>query len=258
MDAWLFDLDGVLTDTARVHAAAWKETFDEVLARRGAGLAVAVEPFDLVGDYQRFVDGKPRYDGVRDFLASRGIELPEGSPSDPPASETVCGVGNRKNEFVLHRLGAGAVAAFPGSVTFVEAVRRTGVPTAVVSASENCMAVLRSAGITGLFDVVVDGRVAAGHHLAGKPAPDTFLWAAGALGVPAARAAVVEDALAGVQAGQAGEFGLVVGVARSVSPAQLVAAGADIVVADLAELLGRVGRVDARRAGATATGPAHK
>ena len=235
IDAWLFDLDGVLTDTARVHAAAWKETFDEVLRRR-AGTGPFV-PFDVHADYERYVDGKPRYDGVRDFLASRAIELPEGRRDDPPERDSVCGVGNRKNELVLERLGRGEVTAFPGSVALVEDLRRTGVRTAVVSASENCVPVLRSAAIEGLFDVVVDGRVAAARHLAGKPAPDSFLAAAADLGVAAGRAAVVEDALAGVEAGRAGGFGRVVGVARQVDPRTLAEAGADVVVADLSELL---------------------
>ena len=240
-EAWLFDLDGVLTDTARVHAGAWKETFDAALARRAPGGGAPVEPFDLASDYERFVDGKPRYDGVRDFLAGRGISLPEGTPADPPELETVCGVGNAKNRLVLRRLGVpGAVVAFPGSLAFVEALRRAGVPVAVVSASENCVAVLRSAGLAGLFDVVVDGLVASLRNLAGKPSPDTFLWAAGTLGVLPERVAVVEDALAGVRAARAGGFGLVVGVARSVPAAALAEAGADVVVGDLAELLSPV------------------
>lgn len=235
LEAWLFDLDGVLTDTARVHAAAWKEAFDEFL--RGASHGEPFVPFDLVVDYQRFVDGKPRYDGVRDFLASRGISLPEGAPSDPPDLDTICGVGNRKNELVLRRLVDGDVTAFPGSVALVEALRRANLLTAVVSASENCAAVLRSTGIAELFDVVVDGRTVLERHLAGKPAPDTFLCAARELGVQAARAAVVEDALAGVQAGRAGGFGLVVGVSRRADRSALSDAGADVVVGDLAELL---------------------
>lgn len=233
IDAWLFDLDGVLTDTARVHAQAWKETFDELLAERSPdGSFVA---FDQA-DYEGLVDGKPRADGVRDFLASRGIVLPEGDPSDGPEQRTVAGVGNRKNAVVLARLAAGGVTVFAGSVAFVRAVRRAGHRTAVVSASANCAAVLRAGGITDLFDVEVDGLVAAEHHLAGKPAPDTFAYAAHELGVEPARAAVVEDAVAGVAAGRAGRFGLVVGVARRAGPEALRAAGADIVVHDLAEL----------------------
>ncbi|HLN43059.1 MAG TPA: beta-phosphoglucomutase family hydrolase [Acidimicrobiales bacterium] len=235
VDAWLFDLDGVLTDTARVHAAAWKTTFDEVLARRADG-AGAFRPFDPVEDYERYVDGKPRYDGVRDFLTSRGITLAEGHRSDPPDRETVHGVGNRKNVLVLERL-AGMVTVFPGSVALVKQLRGSGHPTAVVSASENCAAVLAAAHITDLFDVVVDGRVAREQHLQGKPAPDTFLYAASQLGVEPTRAAVVEDAPAGVSAGHAGGFALVVGVARRASTEALTRAGADLVVGDLGELL---------------------
>jgi len=238
--AWLFDLDGVLTDTARVHARAWKQTFDEILRRRaGAGFS----PFDAGADYERYVDGKPRYDGVRDFLASRGIVVAEGTRADAANLDTVCGVGNRKNELLLEMLARGQVSVFPGSVALVRAVRRQGLRTAVVSASENCTAVLRAGAIDGLFDVVVDGRVAAQRHLAGKPAPDTFLYAAAELGVPPGRAAVVEDALAGVRAGRAGAFGLVVGVARQVDPGSLADAGADVVVGDLAELLDAAGEL---------------
>jgi len=234
VDAWLFDLDGVLTDTASVHAAAWKETFDDFLRRRdGPGFT----PFDAAGDYERYVDGKPRYDGVRDFLASRHIVLPDGSPDDPPGDGTVAAVGNRKNELVLARLARGEVTAFPGSRALVLALRQRGVPRAVVSASENCDAVLRSAGIDDLFDAVVDGTVTRQRHLRGKPAPDTYLAAAAELHVPPGKAAVVEDALAGVEAGRAGEFGLVVGVARHVPADELRRAGADVVVGDLGELV---------------------
>jgi len=238
LDAWLFDLDGVLTDTARVHAAAWKETFDELLARRAADGAGIEEfrPFDPDEDYERYVDGKPRYDGIRDFLASRGITLPEGQRTDPPDRETVYGVGNRKNALVLERLG-GMVTVFPGSVALVKKLRADGRRTAVVSASENCAAVLAAAHITDLFDVMVDGLVAREHHLQGKPAPDTFLHAAAQLGVEPSRAAVVEDAPAGVTAGHSGGFALVVGVARRASPETLDRSGADVVVSDLSELL---------------------
>jgi beta-phosphoglucomutase family hydrolase len=234
LDAWLFDLDGVLTDTARVHAAAWKETFDEFLARRAGG--GDYRAFDPVEDYERYVDGKPRYDGVRDFLASRGIVLAEGRRSDPPDRETVSGVGNRKNALVLERL-AGMVTVFPGSVALVKQLRAAGRRIAVVSASENCAAVLAAAHITDLFDVVVDGNVAREQHLQGKPAPDTFLYAATQLGARPSRAAVVEDAPAGVTAGHAGGFALVVGVARRANTEALTRAGADVVVADLSELL---------------------
>ncbi len=240
IQAWLFDLDGVLTDTARVHAGAWEETFDEVLARRaGTGAGTGAEPyvpFDVVEDYARYVDGKPRYDGVRDFLASRGIRLAEGSPSDPPDRDTVHGVGNRKNALVLERL-TGQVVVFPGSVALVKQLRGAGRRTAVVSASENATAVLEAAAIADLFDVTVDGTVARARHLGGKPAPDTFLHAASMLEVAPARAAVVEDAIAGVSAGHAGRFGLVIGVARRASTEALARAGADIVVGDLGEML---------------------
>ncbi len=236
LDAWLFDLDGVLTDTAHVHAAAWKETFDELLARRAAGGAEAFRAFDPVEDYERYVDGKPRYDGVRDFLASRGIVLAEGRRSDPPDRETVYGVGNRKNTLVLERL-AEMVMVFPGSVALVKRLRAAGRRTAVVSASENCAAVLAAAHIAELFDVVVDGGVAREQHLQGKPAPDTFLHAAAQLGAAPSRAAVVEDAPAGVMAGHSGGFALVVGVARRASAEALTRSGADVVVRDLSELL---------------------
>lgn len=238
LDAWLFDLDGVLTDTARVHARAWKETFDALLRDRAGG-----DDFVPFGpdDYARYVDGKPRYDGVRDFLASRGIRLPPGERTDAAGRTTLCAVGNAKNDIVLRLLAQGEVTVFPGSVALVEELRRAGVRTAVVSASENCRAVLRAGGIEGLFEVVVDGTEAARRHLAGKPAPDTFLWAATLLDVAPGRAAVVEDALAGVAAGRTGGFGLVVGVARQQPPEALAEAGADVVVGDLGELVAGAG-----------------
>jgi beta-phosphoglucomutase family hydrolase len=230
--ACLFDMDGVLTETATVHAAAWKEMFDEFLARRGAA-----PPFDEVRDYDDHVDGKPRYDGVRSFLASRGIELPEGDPGDPPDAETVCGLGNRKNELVQKLIRERGVHAYEGSVRFVEEVRDAGLRTAVVSSSANTREVLDAAGIADLFEAVVDGHSLDERHLKGKPAPDTFLAAAQDLGVPAGQAAVFEDALAGVEAGRAGGFGHVVGVNRSNEADALRAHGADVVVDDLAELL---------------------
>ena len=236
LDAWLFDLDGVLTDTARIHVAAWKSTFDAILEERAA-VGGSPVPFDPVADYERFVDGKPRADGVRDFLRSRGIELPDGGHSDPPDRMTVWGVGNRKNELFLGLLAHESPAVFPGSVRLVRAVREAGSRTAVVSASENCRSVLGSAGIDGLFDAVVDGVVATRHRLAGKPAPDTYLFAADELHVIPAQAAVVEDAPAGVTAGRRGGFGWVVGVARRATPTELEESGADVVVGDLAELL---------------------
>ncbi len=240
IDAWLFDLDGVLTDTASVHAAAWKETFDELLARR-AGPGIAFTPFDPVAEYERYVDGKPRLDGVRSFLASRAIELPEGTQHDAPSYDTVHGVGARKNELVLRKLAEGGVVAFPGSVALIRALRAAGRRLAVVSASENCTAVLRSAGLGDLFDVQVDGHVASEHGLAGKPSPATYLYAARELGVDPRRAAVVEDAPAGVASGRAGNFGLVVGVNRGATTDELLGSGADVVVSDLADLMHAAG-----------------
>lgn len=233
--AVLFDLDGVLTDTARVHMAAWKTMFDEVLRARAEATGTTFVPFGAE-DYKRDVDGKPRYDGVRSFLASRGIELPEGGPDDPPEADTVHGLGNRKNVLVNELLGEGVVV-YPGSVRLVEHLRDRGVRRAVVSSSKNCEAVLEAGGIAHLFEARVDGVVAAEEGLPGKPAPDIFLAAAQRLGVAAADAVVVEDAVSGVQAGRAGDFGLVVGVDREGDPQRLLDAGADLVVADLAELL---------------------
>jgi beta-phosphoglucomutase family hydrolase len=236
-DAWLFDLDGVLTDTAKVHVAAWKQVFDELIARRASASGSTPTFFDPISDYELYVDGKPRYDGVRDFLASRGIVLPEGDRNDPPELETMCGVGNHKNDLVLELLARGQVQVFESSVVLVRCLREARCLTAVVSASENCRAVLDAAGITDLFDAEVDGLVAREMHLRGKPSPDTFLHAAGLLGVEAAHAVVVEDAPAGVNAGRAGNFGKVVGVARRASGSALTEAGADVVVHDLGELL---------------------
>jgi len=235
--ACLFDLDGVLTQTAKVHAAAWKEMFDAYLRERAKQTGEEFVPFDPVFDYDRYVDGKPRYDGVRSFLASRGIELPEGDPSDPPSAETVHGLGNRKNELVLALLKRDGVESYPGSVRYVHAVREAGLHTAVVSASANCKDVLEAAGISDLFEVRIDGVVVEQKHLRGKPAPDTFLAAAKELGVQPADAAVFEDALAGVEAGRAGSFGFVIGVDRTGQREALLEHGADIVVSDLAELL---------------------
>ena len=235
--ACLFDLDGVLTQTARVHATAWKEMFDGFLRERAGRTREKFVPFDPVADYDTYVDGKPRYDGVRSFLASRGIELPEGDPSDPPSAETVHGLGNRKNELVLALLKRDGVESYPGSVRYVHAVREAGLHTAVVSASANCKDVLEAAGISDLFEVRIDGVVVEQQHLRGKPAPDTFLAAAKELGVQPADAAVFEDALAGVEAGRAGSFGFVIGVDRTGQREALLEHGADIVVSDLAELL---------------------
>jgi len=234
--ACLFDLDGVLTPTALVHAAAWKQMFDAYLRERAARAGEPFQPFDAHADYEQYVDGKPRYDGVRSFLAARGIELPEGTPADPPTAETVFGLGNRKDEFVSALLQRG-VEPYPGSVHYVRAVRDAGLHRAVVSASAHCREVLEAAGIVDLFEVRIDGIVAGERQLKGKPAPDTFLAAADALGVPPAAAAVFEDALAGVEAGRAGAFGFVIGVDRTGQADALRKHGADVVVSDLAELL---------------------
>lgn len=235
--ACLFDLDGVLTQTAKVHAAAWKQTFDEYLRRRAAERGAEFVPFDPVADYDEYVDGKPRADGVRSFLAARGIELPEGTPEDPPDAETIAGIGNRKNAIALKMIHDQGVEPYEGSVRYVKAVRAAGLRRAVVSSSTNCRDVLAAAGIEDLFEEIIDGHVAEREHLNGKPAPDTFLTGARALGVAPAQAAVFEDALAGVQAGRAGNFGFVVGVDRVGQADALKAHGADIVVRDPAELL---------------------
>ena len=235
--ACLFDLDGVLTPTAELHAAAWKQMFDAYLRERAARAGEPFVPFDEVADYDEYVDGKPRSDGVRSFLASRGIELPEGAPGDPPGAETVSGLGNLKNELVLKLIRGRGVRPYEGSVRYVRAVREAGLGRAVVSASANCRPVLEAAGIEDLFDEVVDGLVAEREHLRGKPEPDTYLAGARALGVGPAQAAVFEDALAGVAAGRAGGFAIVVGVDRVGQADALRQRGADVVVSDLAELL---------------------
>jgi beta-phosphoglucomutase family hydrolase len=235
--ACLFDLDGVLTQTAKVHAAAWKQMFDDFLRKRAARTGEAFVPFDPVEDYAKYVDGLPRYDGVRSFLASRGIDLPWGDPGDPPGAETIIGLGNRKNELVLSLIRQGGVEPYPGSVRYVRAARDAGLRRAVVSSSANCREVLEAAGIDDLFEERVDGITIEREHLKGKPAPDTFLYAARALGVEAAQAVVFEDALAGVAAGRAGGFGFVVGVDRAGQAEALREHGADLVVNDLADLL---------------------
>jgi beta-phosphoglucomutase family hydrolase len=235
--ACLFDLDGVLTQTAKVHAAAWKQMFDDYLRRHAARTGEAFVPFDPVRDYDEYVDGKPRYEGVRSFLASRGIQLPEGSPDDQPGADTIHGLGDLKNEIVRKLIRERGVQPYEGSVRYVKAVRTAGLRRAVVSSSANCRDVLLAAGIEDLFEEIVDGVVAEREHLEGKPAPDTFLAGARALGVEPAQAAVFEDALAGVQAGRAGHFGFVVGVDRVGQAEALRTHGADVVVRDLAELL---------------------
>ena len=235
--ACLFDLDGVLTRTAKVHAAAWKQAFDGYLRELAARTGGEFVEFDPVGDYDEYVDGRPRYEGVRSFLDSRGIEAPQGDRDDPPEAQTIDGLGNRKNAILLQLIRDRGVEAYEGSVRYVRAVAEAGMGRAVVSSSSNCREVLRAAGIEDLFEQCVDGVVAEREQLRGKPAPDTFLAGARALGVEPAQAAVFEDALAGVQAGRAGGFGCVVGVDRVGQAQELRRHGADIVVGDLAELL---------------------
>ena len=237
--ACLFDLDGVLTQTAKIHAQAWTEMFDGFLRDWSQRTGEPFEEFDRPTDYDEYVDGKPRLDGVRSFLESRGIELPMGAPADPPEMETVHALGTRKNELVLELVRQQGVEAYEGSVRFAEAAREQGLRRAVVSSSTNCEDVLIAAGIDHLFEERVDGVVAERDNLAGKPAPDTFLAGARLLGVAPEAAAVFEDALAGVEAGRAGDFGWVVGVDRTGQAEALQRRGADIVVQDLAELLER-------------------
>lgn len=235
--AGLFDLDGVLTSTARLHAAAWQEMFDDFLRQWSQRSGRRLSPFDPMTDYTSYVDGRPRLDGVRAFLASRGITLPEGSADDPPERETVSGLGNRKNEILRRLIREQGVRPYPGSVRYLTAARDAGLRRAVVTASANAGEVIQSAGLADLFEVRVDGVVAAERGLRGKPAPDTFLAAAADLGVPPAQACVYEDSVAGVQAGRDGGFGFVVGVDRVGHAEDLLRNGASIVVSDLAELL---------------------
>jgi beta-phosphoglucomutase family hydrolase len=230
----LFDLDGVLTNTAKVHSEAWKEMFDAYLKEREGD---DFQPFDIGTDYAEYVDGRLRQDGVRAFLESRGIELPEGEADDPADAETVNGLGNRKNELVQTLIREEGVERFEGSVQFLEAAREAGFRTAVVSASKNTEQVLQVTGMTDLFEVRVDGVVAAEYNLAGKPAPDTFVFAAREMAEMPEHCAVIEDAIAGVQAGRDGAFGFVVGVDRVGRAEALQENGADIVVNDLSELL---------------------
>ena len=234
--AALFDLDGVITQTARVHAAAWKRLFDGFLRERGEDCGTTFEPFDAVSDYQRYVDGKPRYDGVRSFLDARNISLPFGEADEPPGNDTVCGLANRKDALFTQYLDRHGVKVYVSSVDLVRALRASGLGTAVVSASRNCRSVLRAAGVEDLFDVRVDGVVAQQLKLRGKPAPDTFLHAARQLGVEPAAAVVFEDAVAGVQAASRGGFQCVVGVNRTGDAGGFYEHGADIVVADLGDI----------------------
>ena len=236
-DAVLLDLDGVVTDTASIHAACWKQMFDEYLQNRAMQRGEAFRPFDLAADYRLYVDGKPRFDGVRDFLASRDIHLPEGSLDDPSQAETVCGLGNRKNDLVNKIIEEGGVEPYEGSVKFLGQMRSQGFKIAIVTSSQNCAAVLKAVKLDHFFDVQVDGNTIHTQHLAGKPAPDTFLMAAKLLGIDPARAVVIEDALSGVEAGHKGNFGLVIGVARKGNVEELCDHGAHLVVNDLGELL---------------------
>jgi beta-phosphoglucomutase family hydrolase len=237
--ACLFDLDGVLTQTALVHNAAWKQTFDTFLQTWSERHEQPFVPFDSGADYQKYVDGRPRADGVRTFLSSRGITLPEGTPDDGPDADTVNGIGNRKNELVLQKIKEGAVQVYPGSVEYLHAAKAAGLRRAVVSASANCKDVLEAAGIADLLETRVDGITAREHSLPGKPAPDTFLYGAKLLDTAPENCAVFEDAQAGVAAGRAGGFGIVVGVDRVGQADALRAHGADIVVQDLSDLLTR-------------------
>ena len=235
--ACLFDLDGVLTQTATVHAAAWKEMFDRFLRQWAAEHGQPFVPFDPVTEYDKYVDGRSRADGTRTFLESRGIDLPEGSDADPLGAPTIAGLSALKNQIVLRKIADDGVSVYPGSVRYLDAVAQAGLARAVVSASANCRPVLAAAGLSDRFDVIVDGVVAKRDHLTGKPAPDTYLAGARLLGIPPSDGVVYEDAQAGVQAGRAGDFGWVVGVDRAGQAAELRKAGANVVVKDLAELL---------------------
>jgi len=235
-DAVLFDLDGVITDTAKVHAFCWKKMFDSFLQKRAKEKNDAYQPFDIQEDYTNYVDGKLRYEGVRSFLEARGIDLPFGEPGDPPGFRSVTGLGNLKDAMVKEVLDGEGIEVYEGSVVFLKQLRRQGFRTALVSASKNAEAVLQTAGIADLFDARVDGEVADRLSLPGKPAPDTFLEAARQLGAEPSRSVVIEDALSGVRAGRDGGFGLVIGVARKGNHEALKQEGADIVVGDLREL----------------------
>jgi beta-phosphoglucomutase family hydrolase len=236
-DAVLFDLDGVITNTATLHATCWKQMFDEYLRKRAEQNGEAFRPFDLATDYQLYVDGKPRSDGVRDFLSLRDIQLPEGNPDDPADVETVHGLGNRKNDLVNRAIAEVGVEPYAGTVQFIHQLRRDGFKIAVVTSSQNCSAVLRAAKLEASFEVRVDGNTIEAERLGGKPAPDTFLMAARLLGVEPKRTVVVEDAISGVEAGSNGNFGLVIGVARKGNAEELKRHGAHLVVEDLGELV---------------------
>jgi beta-phosphoglucomutase family hydrolase len=241
--AWLFDMDGVLTKTAEVHAEAWKQAFDAFLVHETARTGTTYAPFDVEADYEKYVDGEPRDDGVRNFLAARDIKLPEGSDDDGPEVRSVKGLGNHKNDLVLKVMKTNGVSVYEGVVALVTALRKNGTKVAVVSASENTKAALTAAGIIDLFDAFIDGHVVKERHLAGKPAPDSYLEGAKTLGTTPDRAVVLEDALAGVEAGRAGKFALVIGVdhhdvaGKHDYADELHAHGANVVVSDLTSLL---------------------
>lgn len=236
LDAVIFDLDGVLTDTAALHFRAWKEILDAYLRRRAEASELPFEPFTR-NDFRRHLAGKARYEGARDFLRARGIELPFGDPEDSPDRDTVCGLGNRKNERYLERMEEGGLDAFGHAERAVRRVREAGLKTAVASSSRNARAVLEASGLADLFDVVVDGTDLAGEDsLTGKPAPDLFLEAARRVGAAAGRTVVVEDSAAGVEAARRGEFRLVVGLSRERDASRLEEAGAHLVVRDLTEI----------------------
>lgn len=236
-DSVLFDMDGVITDTASLHAACWKQLFDEFLEKRAKLQGEEFHPFDIVTDYRLHVDGKPRFEGVRDFLKSRGIELPEGNAEDPVDVETVCGLGNRKNELVNDAIARNGVQAYNGSVQFIHLLHRNGYKLAVVTSSQNCASILKAVKLDKFFEVRVDGNTIHAQRLKGKPAPDTFLLAARLLGAEPIRTVVIEDAISGIQAGSAGKFGLVIGIARSGDADVLKRHGAHLVVRDLDELI---------------------
>jgi len=235
-DATIFDLDGVITKTARVHATAWKNLFDDYLQKRATQTGEPFQAFDQVKDYREYVDGKPRYDGVSSFLTSRGINLPHGQHSDHSDQDTICGLGNRKNSMFLEALHTHGAEVFPATIALINILKSQGKTTAVVTASENCQEMLQAAEVASLFDVTIDGRDAHTFHLHGKPHPDTFVKAAELLSVHPQRAVVFEDALAGVEAGHAGHFGLVVGIDRAGQAEALHSHGGDVVVSDLVEL----------------------
>ena len=234
-DAFIFDLDGVVTETAKIHARAWKKTFDEYLEKR-AGSEDEFEPFDIKTDYPRYVDGIPRYDGVKNFLESRDIHLPYGSPDDPPGKETVCGIGNNKNEFFQEFMNKENIFVYDSTIDLINCLRQNNIQTGIISSSKNCARVLEIVNIRHLFDTKIDGTDSVRLELNGKPEPDIFIAAARDMGVDPERTAVVEDAVLGVEAGRKGNFGLVIGVDRTDHADDLKKSGADVVVSDLSEI----------------------